>query len=155
MLKGRFLHNVFFKQNMQANIRYANYVKSPTCRKSVPRKHDAQKDQCVKISRDFPKGSRFLLKNRNSFRGQSLQHRAVLIFLAMDWCQIHTLLFLKKNVTNKALWILMSMSMSIHSWIRCKWLHRSSSYITLQKESLCSCTEIKSSFYSWTLCLTS
>lgn len=58
---------------MQANIRYANYVIHPTYGESIPRKYHAWKDQCVKISREFPRKSIFLLKSRNSFKFIAVQ----------------------------------------------------------------------------------
>lgn len=38
---------------MLDNRRYSNYVKSPMCRKSVPRTQNAQKNLYLRISRDF------------------------------------------------------------------------------------------------------
>lgn len=58
---------------MQANIRYANYVISPTYGKLVPRKYHAWKDQYVKIFREFPRESIFLLRSRNSFKFIAIQ----------------------------------------------------------------------------------
>lgn len=99
MLRRRFLH-IFFK-NMQDNKRYSNYVKSPMCRKSVPRRQNAKKDLYLRVSRDFFQKKQIALEEQE-FLQSIIDMHCCPSLSAVDWCQIKTLTFEKPQ--NIKLW---------------------------------------------------